>query len=157
MEICIKITGTVLLVFACGGAGFSAYIYQLQRGKQLNTLARLFSYWEGLLSYQALAGEELLRRAGMYEEFSALELGRCGSLEELPLDGMKPLELQAEILSGLKQMAGEPRALACKTLHRMAALCETAAEKRNREAVRVRSLMPRLGCCAGALIAILLW
>lgn len=157
MGIGVKIAGSILLVLACSGAGFSAYICRLRSGKRLNTLAHLFSYWEGLLSYQALAGEELIRRAERYEEFSELKLGRYSRLEELPLGDMKSRELQTEILSGLKQMAGEPRALACTTLHRMAVLCETAAEQRRQEAVRVKSLWPRLGGCAGALIAILLW
>lgn len=157
MEITVKIAGTALLLLTCGGAGFAVYTHQLYRWQRLHTMARLFEYWQGLLSYQALAGEELLRRAETYDEFRSLQLGQYRVLEELSLDDMQPKTLRLEIQSGLQEMASAPRTLACRTLHRMAELCESEARVRRQEAGRIKSLGPRLGVCLGALIAILLW
>lgn len=152
-----RMLGAFLLVLAGTGGGLAVYSHQAACGLQLHTFARLLGYLQGTLSYQALTGEELLQRAALYPEFAKLGLSNCCTLEDLPLPSAVSDSLKMEIRSGLEQLALEPRASACTTLQRLAALTEEEAQRKQNLARQARSLYPRLGACAGVLTAILLW
>lgn len=152
-----RILGALLLVLAGTGGGLAVYTHQAACGQQLHTFARLLGYLEGTLSYQALTGAELLQRAALYPEFAKLGLANCCTLEELPIPRAVSDSLKMEIRSGLEQLALEPRASACTTLQRLAALTEEEAQRKQSQARQAHTLYPRLGACAGILTAILLW
>lgn len=151
-----RVAGGILVILACGGAGMAIYIHQINSWRQLHTLARLFEYLQGALSYQALTGKELMRRAALYPEFAVFFKNQCEELEELSLPVILSQERKTEIQSGLAQLAWEPRRNACSTLKRLAALCEEAAAQKKQDAQTARSLWPRLGFCVGILIVVLL-
>lgn len=155
MKFFLRLAGALLLLLAGSGTGLAIYMHKKACWQELHTLARLFQYLQGLLSYQSLTGEELLKRAVHYPEFSRLLSGPCTSLEELPLPESLPHELKEEVSSGLKQLAFEPRNNACRTLGRLAELCAEAAAYKKDEAQLAKKLWPRLGLCAGILTAIL--
>lgn len=157
MNAVLRVAGAILLIVACGGAGLAVSAHQMVCWRQLHTLARLFQYLQGLLSYQALTAKELLQRAAYYPEFAVLFKNECNSLDQLSLPAFLSTELHTEILSGLRQLAWEPRQNACATLERLAALCEEAAVRKHEEAQTARNLWPRLGFCAGILAVVLLW
>lgn len=81
MSLFLHIAGTVLLIAAGGGGGWAVCTYQKNTWQQLHTLSRLFRYMQELLSYQALSGEELLKRAGDYPEFAQIGVRSCCVLE----------------------------------------------------------------------------
>lgn len=157
MSVFLRSVGALLLILAGAGGGFTVYGHKLQTWQQLRTLEGLFGYLQGLLSYQAMAGDELLGWAARYPEFSSLDLGNCRRLENLPLPEALPPVLAQEIRSGLSQLALQPRDTACSTLQRLADLCARAAEEKGKEVQAARTLWPKLGICAGVLAAILLW
>lgn len=152
-----RILGAFLLILAGAGGGLAFYSHEAACGQQLHTFARLLDYLRGTLSYQALTGAELLQRAAFYPEFAKLGLANCCTLEDLPLPRAVSDSLKMEILSGLAQLALEPRASACATLQRLADLTEEEAQRKQNQARQAHSLYPRLGACAGILTAILLW
>ena len=156
MNAALRVAGAILLIVACGGAGLAVSAHQMVCWRQLHTLARLFQYLQGLLSYQALTAKELLQRAAYYPEFAKLFKTECNSLDQLSLPASLSKELHTEILSGLRQLAWEPRQNACSTLERLASLCEEAAALKHEEARAAQNLWPRLGFCAGILAVILL-
>ena len=157
MSLVLRLLGAVLLVAAGAGGGLAVYKRSYARWRQLHTFARLLSYLQGALSYQALTGDELLQRAAYYPEFAQLGLTKCRTLEELPFPGALSESLKQEIRSGLAQLALESRTNACATLQRLADLTEEEAQNRKEIARSARRLYPRLGACAGILTAILLW
>lgn len=157
MSILPRVTGAVLLILSGAGGGFAFCSHLTACWRQLHTFARLLSYLQGTLSYQALTGAELLQRAAYYPEFARLGLTTCRTLEELPLPGALSESLKQEIRSSLAQLALEPRANACATLQRLASLTEEEAQSSREIARSARRLYPRLGACAGILTAILLW
>ena len=103
MSILPRVTGAVLLILAGAGGGFSFCSHQTACWRQLHTFARLLSYLQGALSYQALTGDELLQRAAYYPEFAQLGLTKCRTLEELPFPGALSESLKQEIRSGLQE------------------------------------------------------
>lgn len=153
----LRFLGGILLVGAGAGSGFAVCRHRYAVWRQMYTLARLFDYLQGLLGYQALSGEELLRRAAIYPEFAQMGIEECDNLAELPLpDALSPA-LRQEIAQGLAQVALEPRAGACTTLQRLRTICESVAAKQQEQLELARRLWPRLGVCCGILLAILLW
>lgn len=156
MNLVFRMLGGILLVLAGGGGGFAVYAHQYAAWRTLHTLEALFRYLQGLLSYQALTGEEMLRRAALYPEFALLFGEKCTLLDELPLPNSVPAEIRMEIRSGLAQLAMEPRQNACRTLQRLAELSADTASQRKKEVQMARRMWPRLGACMGLLAAILL-
>lgn len=157
MSVFLRSIGALLLILTGAGGGFAVYGHKLRDWQQLRTLAGLFGYLQGLLSYQAMAGDELLGWAARYPEFSMLDLDDCRRLADLPLPAALPPVLAQEVRSGLTQLALQPRDNACATLQRLADLCGRAAEEKGKEVQAARTLWPKLGICAGILAAILLW
>lgn len=153
----LRFLGGILLVAAGAGSGFAVWRHRYTVWRQMHTLARLFDYLQGLLGYQALSGEELLRRAAIYPEFSQMGIEDGCTLEDLPLPAALSPALRQEIAQGLAQVALEPRAGACATLQRLHTLCEAAAAKQQEQVELARRLWPRLGVCCGILLVILLW
>ena len=157
MSLFLHIVGTALLIAAGGGGGWAVCTYQKNTRQQLHTLSRLFRYMQELLSYQALSGEELLKRAGDYPEFAQIGVRSCCVLEKLPLPETLQGTVREEIQSSLRQLSMAPRTNACAILERAASLCGESAEQKHRELLEAKKLWPRLGGCLGALAAILLW
>ncbi len=157
MSLVLHVLGTVFLMAAGGGGGWAVYKHQMNGWQQLHTLSRLFRYLQELLSYQALSGEELLEQAGRYPEFAQMGIRSCRMLENLPLPATIPKAAREELRSSLRQLSMSPRVNACGILERAASLCEESAGQKRKEAQAAKNLWPRLGCCLGALTAILLW
>ena len=68
-----------------------------------------------------------------------------------------PKELAGELHASLAALGRSDRAAACAELRRMADLCCREADRQADRAARAMALWPRLGGCAGLLLAILLW
>lgn len=153
----LRVFGAALVVSAGTGAGFAVCRHYYEAWQKLHTLERLLSYLQTLLRYQALSGEELLRRAAIYPEFAEMGIRSCGSLAELPLPVALSPTLRQEMEQGLVQVGLEPRDTACATLQRLATLCEEAAVEQKAKVELARRLWPRLGVYCGILLAILLW
>ena len=65
--------------------------------------------------------------------------------------------LAGELHASLTALGHSDRAAACAELRRMADLCRREADRQADHAARAMALWPRLGGCAGLLLAILLW
>lgn len=157
MSVCAKLFGGALLLVAGLGLGTSICRPLFSCWWQLHTLARLFIYLDGLLTYQQLTGAELLRRAVQDSDFRRLGIENCKTLAEIPIPRGADEALRSELQQELSHMAGQPHVVVCAAFRRMAGLCEDAAEQKRRQAEAARRLWPRLGMCAGALVAILVW
>lgn len=157
LNVVLRLLGTCLLIVAGTGAGVFACQRKRKVWYQLYTWNRLFFYFQQLLSYQSLTGEEMLMYAREYPEFEGLPLENCGSLEELPLPETLTISCRKEIHSALLQLAMAPRMVACQTLEHIAELFREAAFQKDKEVQAVEKLWPKLGFCAGVLAAILLW
>lgn len=157
MKEALRLMGALLLILAGAGGGMAVYRHKYSCWRQLHTFSRFLQYLEETLTYQALTGTQLLRRAERYPEFAQIGLTRCRELTDVPLPASMPVPLRQELQSSLEQLAFEPRESACSTLQRMALLCESAAAEKQSEAIAARKLWPRLGACFGFFAAILLW
>ena len=148
-----RLLGTLLL--ACAGAGLGACgaVRRQAVEKRIRLLSRLWTYLEELLTCRALTGPMLLHAA-----FAVLTLpadSDC-TLSALPLPNL-PKALAGELHAGLAALGHSDRAAACAELRRMADLCRREADRQADRAARAIALWPRLGGCAGLLLAILLW
>ena len=100
----------------------------------------------------------LLHAAAENPAFAALALpadSDC-TLSALPLPNL-PKALAGELHASLAALGRSDRAAACAELRRMADLCRREADRQADRAARAIALWPRLGGCAGLLLAILLW
>ena len=131
-----RLLGTLLL--ACAGAGLGAC---------------------GAVRRQAVEKRiRLLHAAAENPAFAALALpadSDC-TLSALPLPNL-PKALAGELHASLAALGHSDRAAACAELRRMADLCRREADRQADRAARAMALWPRLGGCAGLLLAILLW
>lgn len=157
MKEVLRFVGALLLILAGAGSGMAVYSHKYSCWRQLYTFSRFLQYLEETLTYQALTGTQLLRRAERYPEFAQIGLARCRELTDVPLPASMPEPLRQEVRSNLEQLAFESRTSACSTLQRMARLCEDAATEKQSEASGALKLWPRLGACLGVFAAILLW
>lgn len=157
MKEVLRLVGALLLILAGAGSGMAVYTHKYSCWRQLYTFSRFLRYLEETLTYQAVTGTQLLRRAERYPEFAQIGLARCRELTDVPLPASMPEPLRQEVRSNLEQLAFESRTSACSTLQRMARLCEDAAAEKQSEASAARKLWPRLGACLGVFAAILLW
>lgn len=126
--------------------------------KRIRLLSRLWTYLEELLACRALTGPMLLHAAAENPAFAALALpadSDC-TLSALPLPNL-PKALAGELHASLAALGHSDRAAACAELRRMADLCRREADRQADRAARAIALWPRLGGCAGLLLAILLW
>ena len=151
-----RFLGTLLLACAGAGLGYCAASRQLKRQKTLELLARLWNYWEGLLAARALTGPALLQCAAANPAFAPLALPETGRLAALPLPPL-PEDLTVELRESLCILGSADRAGARAELQRMAELCRCQARRQADRAARALVLWPRLGACAGLLLAVLLW
>lgn len=157
MNVCVKLFGVVFLLVAGLGLGDGVCRPLFSCWWQLHTLSRLFIYLDGLLAYQQLTGRELLRRAAQDPDFRRLGIEDCKKLTDIPVPCRAGEALCSELQQELSHMSGQPHTVVCTSFQRMARLCEEAAEQKRRQAEAARRLWPRLGICAGALVAILVW
>ena len=151
-----RLVGTLLLACAGAGLGVCGAMRWQKTEQQTRLFARLWTYLEELLTCRALTGPMLLRAAAENPAFAALALPQDGTLTALPLPGL-PKALAGELRTSLAALAGSDRAAACAELHRMAKLCRREADRQADRTARAMALWPRLGGCAGLLLAILLW
>ena len=153
-----RLAGTLLLACAGAGLGVCGAMQRQAVETRIRLLSRLWTYLEELLTCRALTGPMLLRAAAENPAFAALELppdGDC-TLSNLPLPDL-PKALAGELHASLASLGSSDRAAACAELHRMADLCRREADRQADRAARAMALWPRLGGCAGLLLAILLW
>lgn len=153
-----RLAGTLLLACAGAGLGLCGAVRRQAMEKRIRLLARLWTYLQELLASRALTGPMLLRAAAENPAFAALALPADGSctLVNLPLPVL-PRPLAGELCASLTLLGGIDRVAACAELRRMAELCRRAADRQADRAARAMALWPRLGGCAGLLLAILLW
>ena len=152
-----RLLGTLLL--ACAGAGLGACgaVRRQAVEKRIRLLSRLWTYLEELLTCRALTGPMLLHAVAENPAFAALALpadSDC-TLSALPLPNL-PKVLAGELHASLAALGHSDRAAACAELRRMADLCRREADRQADRAARAIALWPRLGGCAGLLLAILL-
>ena len=153
-----RLVGTLLLACAGAGLGLCGAVRRQGTETRIRLLARLWTYLEELLACRALTGPMLLRAAAENPAFAPLELpadSDC-TLSALPLPNL-PKALAGELRASLAALGGSDRAAACAELHRMAELCRREADRQAERTARAMALWPRLGGCAGLLLAILLW
>ena len=152
-----RLMGTLLLACAGAGLGICGAMRRQAVEKRIRLLSRLWTYLEELLTCRALTGPMLLRAAAENPAFAALELPAddC-TLTALPLPNL-PQALAGELRASLAALGHSDRAAACAELRRMADLCRREADRQADRAARAMALWPRLGGCAGLLLAILLW
>ena len=153
-----RLVGTLLLACAGAGLGICGAMRRQAVEKRIRLLSRLWTYLEELLTCRALTGPMLLRTAAENPAFAALELpvnADC-TLTVLPLPNL-PKALAGELRTSLAALGSSDRAAACAELRRMADLCRREADRQADRAARAMALWPRLGGCAGLLLAILLW
>lgn len=148
--------GAALLVFTGWGGGMAAAQRQQERWLQIHTFVRLLTRLRTEIAYRALPAGELLRELEKDGSFSGLGFMGCASLEELPVPDALAPSLQAEIRTGLAALSVLPREEVCRSLDRLAALCEEAAAECFAKANACKTLYPRLGACLGATAAVLL-
>ncbi len=152
-----RLMGTLLLACACAGLGVCGAMRRQAVEKRIRLLSRLWTYLEELLTCRALTGPMLLHAAAENPAFAALALPADGcTLTELPLPDL-PKALAGELYASLAALGHSDRAAACAELRRMAELCRREADRQADRAARAMALWPRLGGCAGLLLAILLW
>lgn len=147
--------GVLLLLTGCGG-GLAVYWHQRESWQRLRTFTRLLWYLQNLLQYQNLPVEQLLAAAAQYPDFAPLGLTHCQSLAELPIPTCMEETLRSELTAQLADLGLAPRRSVCTTLQRLCTQCEQETAKAEAKAGAARQLYPRLGACAGILVAILL-
>ncbi len=152
----VRLMGTLLLACAGAGLGICGAMRRQAVEKRVRLLSRLWTYLEELLTCRALTGPMLLRAAAENPAFAALELPTDCTLTALPLPNL-PQALAGELRTSLAALGGSDRTAACAELRRMADLCRREADRQADRAARAMALWPRLGGCAGLLLAILLW
>lgn len=157
LTVLFRLLGTGILIAVGTSGGVQACREKKRAQRELYTWYRLFSYLQQMLGYHALTGDEMLACAKDYPEFLALGLENCSMLEQLPLPEMLAAARRREVYSALCQLAIQPRAVACQTLQYVAELFRDAAAEKGDEVQTAEKLWPKLGFCAGALTAILLW
>ena len=148
--------GAALLVLTGWGSGMAAAQRQQERWLQIHTFVRLLTRLRTEIAYRALPAGELLWELEKDGSFSGLGFMGCASLEELPVPDALAPSLQAEIRTGLAALSVLPREEVCRSLDRLAALCEEAAAECLAKANACKTLYPRLGACLGATAAVLL-
>ena len=151
-----RLVGTLLLACAGAGLGLCGAVRRQGTETRIRLLARLWTYLEELLVCRALTGPMLLRAAAENPAFAPLALPQDCALSALPLPAL-PKALAGELRASLSALGGSDRAAACAELHRMAELCRREADRQAERTARAMALWPRLGGCAGLLLAILLW
>ena len=152
----VRLMGTLLLACAGAGLGVCGAMRRQAVEKRIRLLSCLWIYLEELLTCRALTGPMLLRAAAENPAFAPLALPTDCTLSSLPLPDL-PKALAGELHAGLAALGHSDRAAACAELHRMADLCRREADRQADRAARAMALWPRLGGCAGLLLAILLW
>lgn len=153
-----RLLGTLLLACAVAGLGACGAVRRQAVEKRIRLLSRLWTYLEELLTCRALTGPMLLHAAAENPAFAALALptdSDC-TLSALPLPNL-PKALAGELHASLTALGHSDRAAACAELRRMADLSRREADRQADRAARAMALWPRLGGCAGLLLAILLW
>ena len=148
--------GAALLVLTGWGAGMAAAQRQQERWLQIHTFVRLLTRLRTEIAYRALPAGELLRELEQDGSFFGLGFMGRASLEELPVPDALTPSLQAEIRTGLAALSVLPREEVCRSLDRLAALCEESAAECLAKANACKTLYPRLGACLGATAAVLL-
>ena len=82
-------------------------------------------------------------------------LGVCGAVRRQAVE--KRIRLLSRLWTYLEELLTCRALTACAELRRMADLCCREADRQADRAARAMALWPRLGGCAGLLLAILLW
>lgn len=157
LTVLLRLLGTGVLMAVGTVGGIQACRQKKQVQHQLYTWYRFFCYLQQILGYYALTGDEMLACAKDYPEFFALGLEHCSTLEQLPLPEVLTAARRREVYSALRQLAMQPRTVACQTLQYVAELFRDAAAEKGDEIQTAEKLWPKLGFCAGTLTAILLW
>ena len=137
----LKIVGILLLAGCGAAAGFLLASRARESWRSVHAFGRLMEYLQSAIQYQALTGEQLLARAANYPEFARLGAGQGLRLGEL----MPPAALDEAL-----------RDKACTLLTHMAALCHSQEADLRAAANTAARLYPRLGGCAGILVALFL-
>lgn len=151
-----RLVGTLLLACTGAGLGVCGAMRRQAVEKRIRLLSRLWTYLEELLTCRALTGPMLLRAAAENPAFTALDFPADCTLSSLPLPDL-PKALAGELHASLAALSHSDRTAACAELRRMAELCRREADRQADRAARAMALWPRLGGCAGLLLAILLW
>lgn len=154
MLVLSKVLGCLLLAAAGTGAGVSRVLRQRRDCRELEAFCRLLAYLLAAIQSHALPGDELLQSAARWPDFRQLHLDGCAALREIPLPRGIPDALRRELCEGLRQAELLPREAVCRELARLLALCRSAGVKAAQRLLQDQKLYPRLGFCAGALLAL---
>lgn len=149
--------GTLCVGLSGWACGMLAVQKKRKSWQQIHTFVRLLAYLQNSIQYRELPMEAVLNGALRYEEFSCFQLWNCHELKDVPLPMAFQKALRAELQADMEQVAFLPHEAACKTLQQMREICSDAEQehqKRLEEAIR---LYPKLGACAGILLALGWW
>ncbi|WP_294500662.1 hypothetical protein [uncultured Gemmiger sp.] len=152
----LKIVGILLLAGCGAAAGFLLASRARESWRSVHAFGRLMEYLQSAIQYQALTGEQLLARAANYPEFARLGAGQGLRLGELMPPAALDEALRQELSADLTTLESAPRDKACTLLTHMAALCHSQEADLRAAANTAARLYPRLGGCAGILVALFL-
>lgn len=152
----LRFVGAVLLAGACTGGGFALAGQRRAAWQRVQCFCALLEYLAGGIRYQGLPGPQLLAAAAADERFTAFHLSACADLAAVPVPAALGAPLAAQARQTLEILCNAPLAQACAALERLLDQCRAHERELGSAAGDAQRLYPRLGCCLGLVLVLLL-
>ena len=152
----LRFLGAVLLAGACTGGGFALAGQRRAAWQRVHIFCALLEYLDGGIRYQGLPGPQLLAGAAADERFAAFHLSACVDLAAVPVPAALGAPLAAQARQTLETPCHAPLAQVCAAMDRLLAQCRARERELGRAAGDALRLYPRLGCCLGLVLVLLL-